>query len=154
MRNFNGSMAIFMGLNNNCISRLKKSWALVDPKKMKTLQELEIVFNPQFNYKNYRAILLDSDYNEEASIPVISLIIKDLTFLNDGNPKYLDVFKVNYGKLKNMHNTIKEFQRLINGNLNHSENKTDSIALEYCKNLKVTSEDETFRLSLIIEPRK
>jgi len=41
VQNFNSLMAIISGLNNSSVRRLKKTWALIQPKPLKELQQLE-----------------------------------------------------------------------------------------------------------------
>lgn len=41
LRNYNSAMAILSGLSNASVRRLKKTWAIVPPKSMETLQQIE-----------------------------------------------------------------------------------------------------------------
>jgi hypothetical protein len=105
-------MALFSGLNSSAVSRLKQTWALIDSKKLKILQELELIFTPTHNFKNYRANLESCDTAVDTTVvPVVSIFVKDLTFMNDGNNKYTEPGMVNFGKTRSMHTSTVEFLR-------------------------------------------
>jgi hypothetical protein len=69
LNNFNGIMEIMSGkchdfthltlpgLNNSAIQRLKKLWASISEKRMRTFNELEELMNGQQNFKSYHAEL-------------------------------------------------------------------------------------------------
>jgi hypothetical protein len=102
-------MALFSGLNSSAVSRLRATWAQVDSKKIKILQELELIFSPTHNFKNYRANLDSCESTEHPIIPVTSIFVKDLTFMNDGNLKYTEPEMVNFGKTRSMYTSTVEF---------------------------------------------
>lgn len=110
LKNYNTSMALFSGLHSSSVSRLKQTWDHVDSKKIKILQELEIVFSPARNYKNYRSNLESCDPNVDCTVvPVVSIFVKDMTFMNDGNPKYSEPGMVNYAKARSMFTSATDF---------------------------------------------
>ncbi|KAJ3387557.1 hypothetical protein HDU92_001915 [Lobulomyces angularis] len=186
MRNYETSFAIFSGLNVSSVTRLKNTWEIVDSKKKKTLNELEIFYNPQMNYRSYRQALEQiyleneetlANTNESAGngavtiqpfIPIISVFLKDLTFMNDGNKKYLQENNqnkqqcmINFYKLKLIYqNCLKflEFQSnnsVFNNNGNTSSNEINKILFDFCNNLRSLSNKEQVlhKYSLICEPK-
>jgi len=57
------------------------------PKKIQTeFNELEDICNPQFNYKKYRKIEQEA---EPPFIPFLGMHMRDMFFMNDGNPSKL-----------------------------------------------------------------
>jgi hypothetical protein len=86
-QNYNTLMAIHSGMNMNAVSRLKKTWDLVNKgKHFSSLKEIETKLSYRGNYKNYREIEF---YSKPPFIPFFGLYIKDLTFMNDGNQKFV-----------------------------------------------------------------
>ena len=96
------------GLSLSSVSRLKATWERVEPKYRKRLAEIEGSISPLNNFKGYRQ-LLDSPSLEPPFLPIVSLFLKDLLFLNDGNPKRLESGLLNVGKLWSVQQAIDTF---------------------------------------------
>ncbi|KAI3650490.1 hypothetical protein MP228_003971 [Amoeboaphelidium protococcarum] len=85
--NYGTLMAIISGLNTTSVSRLKKTWELVNKgKQINTYKELEAKMSYRGNFKAYREI---EAFSKPPFIPFFGLYVKDLTFMNDGNQKHL-----------------------------------------------------------------
>ena len=113
--NFDLLMAIISGLNNSAVSRLKATWEGVQAKYTTILKELETFASPEHNYRTYRntlEALLKNEKSETGVIPFFVLYIKDLTFINDGNPTKLEGDRINFRKLHDVYNKVKEIQTL------------------------------------------
>ncbi|KAJ3295590.1 hypothetical protein HK104_002494 [Borealophlyctis nickersoniae] len=110
-QNFNGAMAILSGLNTTPVLRLKRTFAGISSRIMTFYEDLEAKLSYRGNYKVYREIEHEA---KPPFIPFFGLIIKDLTFMNDGNQKILSNGLINFEKLRmifNVINTIRSFQR-------------------------------------------
>lgn len=81
--NFNDLMALYAGFANASVNRLQASKALVDPKKMKFLKHCDKILAPTGSFKHYRRALGDAGF---ASVPILSVVLSDLTFIDEGNP--------------------------------------------------------------------
>uniref|UniRef100_A0A3B1JSH4 Ras-GEF domain-containing protein n=1 Tax=Astyanax mexicanus TaxID=7994 RepID=A0A3B1JSH4_ASTMX len=94
-RNLNSFFAIIMGLNTAAISRLSQTWEKVPGKFKKLFSELESLTDPSFNHKAYRDAFKKM---KSPKIPFLPLLLKDITFIHEGNKTFLDKL-VNFEKL-------------------------------------------------------
>eukprot|EP01087_Luapelamoeba_hula_P007536 TRINITY_DN1845_c0_g2_i5.p1 TRINITY_DN1845_c0_g2~~TRINITY_DN1845_c0_g2_i5.p1 ORF type:complete len:830 (+),score=177.60 TRINITY_DN1845_c0_g2_i5:734-3223(+) len=80
LHNFQDMMVVNAALNNAAISRLKASWALVQPTDMMTFNTIMMFFSPSFNYNTYRKKLMSCD---PPVIPFLAVVCSDLTFIEE-----------------------------------------------------------------------
>jgi len=121
LNNYQTLFSICSGLSHSQVTRLKMTWEAIQPKYKSRFNELEKITSIARNYNTYRQIhssLSDKDVHTTQYIPFIALLIKDLYFFNDGNPKYIDE-----SKLKNLNNDTTS----IYINNNETVNETTSI---------------------------
>eukprot|EP00158_Paraphelidium_tribonemae_P007189 Partr_v1_DN28145_c0_g1_i4_m56149 putative Son of sevenless homolog len=86
-QNYSSLMAILSGLNTTAVSRLKKTWELVNKSRyIGAYHELEDKMSYRSNFKAYREI---EGHAKQPFIPFFGIYVKDLTFMNDGNQKHL-----------------------------------------------------------------
>ncbi|KAI2464608.1 ras GEF [Annulohypoxylon bovei var. microspora] len=83
LNNYDGLMAIVCSLNNSIISRLRKTWDLVSPKRREMLKALQAVVEPANNNKMLRARLQS---HVPPCLPFLGMFLTDLTFVDIGNP--------------------------------------------------------------------
>lgn len=103
LRCFNSVFAIVSGLSNSSIARLKQTWSGLSKKIQTDFEELEVQCSPQFNYKLYRKI------ESEATppfIPFIGMHMRDMFFMNDGNPNKFRNGLQNFEKLRTLSKSI------------------------------------------------
>uniref|UniRef100_A0A8K9X686 Ras-GEF domain-containing protein n=1 Tax=Oncorhynchus mykiss TaxID=8022 RepID=A0A8K9X686_ONCMY len=94
-RNLNSFFAIVMGLNTAAVSRLSQTWEKVPGKFKKLFLELEMLTDPSLNHKAYRDAFKKT---KTPKIPFLPLLLKDITFIHEGNKTFLDNL-VNFEKL-------------------------------------------------------
>jgi len=85
--NYNSMMEIVVGLSLGPISRLKQLWKSLPTKYTRMLEQLMELASSQSNYASYRAEL---KVHPLPVLPYFGVFLKDLTFIEDGNPKYFD----------------------------------------------------------------
>lgn len=83
LNNYDGLMSIVCSLNNSIISRLRKTWELVSPKRREMLKSLQAVVEPASNNKVLRARLQG---HVPPCLPFLGMFLTDLTFVDIGNP--------------------------------------------------------------------
>ncbi|XP_052000219.1 rap guanine nucleotide exchange factor 5-like isoform X2 [Xyrauchen texanus] len=93
--NLNSFFAIIMGLNSPAVSRLTQTWEKVPGKFRKLFSELESLTDPSLNHKAYRDAFRKM---KSPKIPFLPLLLKDITFIHEGNKTFLDNL-VNFDKL-------------------------------------------------------
>ncbi|TNN54141.1 Rap guanine nucleotide exchange factor 4 [Liparis tanakae] len=91
-KNLNSFFAVMFGLSNSAVQKLYKTWEVRNPD-----------CNRNDATKAYRLAVakLGPPY-----IPFMPLLLKDMTFINDGNPNYVDKL-VNFEKVRMIAKTVK-----------------------------------------------
>lgn len=152
LNNFNGIMEIVASLQNSAIHRLYNTWEMIPLKIMEIYQNLSLLMNGnagEGNFKDYRDTLKNA---VPPVVPYLGLYLTDLTFLNDGNPDFLDENKkmINFSKLTKIAGVLR----------NISIYQQDSYCLEtveviqeYIKTYPVISEDEQYKESILLEKK-
>ncbi|CAJ0920497.1 unnamed protein product [Ranitomeya imitator] len=97
-RNLNSFFAIIMGLNTASVCRLSQTWEKIPGKLKKLFSELESLTDPSLNHKAYRDAFKKM---KPPKIPFMPLLLKDVTFIHEGNKTFLDNL-VNFEKLINL----------------------------------------------------
>ncbi|KAK3830769.1 MAG: ras guanine nucleotide exchange factor domain-containing protein [Linnemannia elongata] len=83
LNNLHTSMFIVSALTSKPVRRLNSSWKLVSSKDMETLKNLEVLMDPSGNMRCYRQAIAEA---EAPTIPFLPILLKDITFILDGNP--------------------------------------------------------------------
>ncbi|KAJ3268774.1 Nephrocystin-1 [Terramyces sp. JEL0728] len=104
LNNFFSTFSLISGLNLIPVQRLKKTWEALPEKSKQMWTEVEKISDPSKNMKNYR------DRLAIAQPPMVPYL-KDLTFINDGNPKTIKNM-INVDKLRMMANRVLEITNL------------------------------------------
>jgi hypothetical protein len=85
--NFSSMMAIISALYSATIHRMKKTWAAVTPRTLEMLDSMNKLMNSTRNFNEYRDILR---MVTPPVIPFFGVYLSDLTFVEDGNPDFLE----------------------------------------------------------------
>lgn len=163
LKNFDALMAIICSLNSSTITRLRRTWDVVSPKRRELLKTLQAVVEPAQNHKALRARLSEQ---VPPCLPFQGMFLTDLTFVDIGNPatKQLqdadgrDMTVVNFDKHTRTAKIIGEMQRFqIPYRLTELPDLQDWLQSEMSRvresdpsnNVQVTN----YRKSLMLEPR-
>lgn len=164
LKNYDGLMAIICSLNSSTITRLRRTWDVVSPKRREMLKMLQAVVDPGQNHKSLRARLSDQ---VPPCLPFQGMFLTDLTFVDIGNPatKQLqdadgrDMTVINFDKHTRTAKIIGELQRFqIPYRLAELPDLQDWLQSE----MKRVREEDTsnnvqvtyYRKSLLLEPRE
>ncbi|XP_056618496.1 rap guanine nucleotide exchange factor 5b isoform X1 [Triplophysa dalaica] len=150
-RNLNSFFAIIMGLNSPAVSRLTQTWEKVPGKFRKLFSELESLTDPSMNHKAYRDAFKKM---KSPKIPFIPLLLKDITFIHEGNKTFLDNL-VNFDKLHMIADTVRIIRQCRTDNMGNMLSQKDSAEVRtYINYLHVIDNQQTlFELSHRLEPR-
>ncbi|XP_040208730.1 rap guanine nucleotide exchange factor 5 isoform X2 [Rana temporaria] len=150
-RNLNSFFAIIMGLNTASVCRLSQTWEKIPGKFKKLFSELESLTDPSLNHKAYRDTFKKM---KPPKIPFMPLLLKDVTFIHEGNKTFLDNL-VNFEKLHMIADTVRSLRYCRNNQFgNDIPQKERQEARFYTHNLLVIDNQQTlFELSHRIEPR-
>ncbi|KAK7733294.1 Ras guanine nucleotide exchange factor bud5 [Cytospora paraplurivora] len=164
LHNYDALMAIICSLNSSTITRLRKTWDIVSPKRREMLKTLQAVVDPAQNHKALRAQLAT---HVPPCLPFQGMFLTDLTFVDIGNPatKQLqgtdgkDMTVVNFDKHSRTAKIIGELQRFqMPYRLTELPDMQEWIQAELHrvresdpkKNIQVSY----YRKSLLLEPRE
>jgi hypothetical protein len=90
LNNFNGVMQMLAALQNSSVHRLYKTWELLPQKFFDMFEAMALLMNGnagQGNFRQYRDTL---KMCVPPCVPYLGVYLTDLTFLNEGNPDFLD----------------------------------------------------------------
>ncbi|XP_051575019.1 rap guanine nucleotide exchange factor 5-like [Myxocyprinus asiaticus] len=150
-RNLNSVFAIILGLNSPAVSRLTQTWEKVPGKFRKLFSELESLTDPSLNHKAYR----DSFRKMKSpKIPFLPLLLKDITFIHEGNKTFLDNL-VNFDKLHMIADTVRIIRQCRTDHMGYMLCQKDSVEVRmYINYLHIIDNQQTlFELSHRLEPR-
>jgi len=88
LNNFNGVFSITAGLGLSSIYRLKKTWTGVSEEFIKTYDKFKALMSNKNSFETVRNRIKQV---KPPCIPYIGLYLTDLTFIEDGNPKFIKV---------------------------------------------------------------
>lgn len=169
--NFNSLFAVISGLAAPCVSRLKKTWSAVTSKYEDAYEDLEALMDPSRNMAKYRN-LYHARQATPPLIPFFPLLMKDVTFMHEGNKSTLDGL-VNFDKLRLMSKELRQVDEFRHTPYNASlmfdrrkdkkekltmkqawsKNLTSRIINHYLKNVDVKlDESALMQMSYTCEP--
>eukprot|EP01119_Soliformovum_irregulare_P023169 TRINITY_DN8065_c0_g1_i1.p1 TRINITY_DN8065_c0_g1~~TRINITY_DN8065_c0_g1_i1.p1 ORF type:complete len:496 (+),score=148.35 TRINITY_DN8065_c0_g1_i1:166-1488(+) len=148
LNNLNGVFEITSGMVGAPVSRLAKTWAMNGPKLQKMYERYIEFVSPAASFSAYRTHLSNTT---SACIPYMGLFLSDLTFIEEGNPDFLENGFVNFVKFQMVASAIQKTQR----NQRRPYNLTPVPAIvTFLSSHKALGEKELFELSLAAEPRE
>ncbi|MBZ3879308.1 Rap guanine nucleotide exchange factor 2 [Sciurus carolinensis] len=103
------------GLNLAPVARLRATWKKLPNKYEKLLQDLQDLFDPSRNMAKYRNVLKSPNL-QSPIIPLFPVIMKDLTFLHEGNHSKVDGL-VNFEKLRMIAKEIRHVGQMASVNV-------------------------------------
>ncbi|XP_017342050.1 rap guanine nucleotide exchange factor 3 [Ictalurus punctatus] len=105
-KNLNSFFAVMFGLSNSAVQRLYKTWERLPSKTKRIYCAYERLLDPSHNHRAYRLAVakLNPPY-----IPFMPLLLKDMTFIHEGNRNYTDNL-VNFEKMRMIAKTVKIVQ--------------------------------------------
>ncbi|KAG0239117.1 hypothetical protein BGX31_003023, partial [Mortierella sp. GBA43] len=83
LNNLHTCMFIVSALTSTPVRRLSSTWKMVSSKDMETLRQLEKLLDISGNMRCYRQAFEEA---EAPAIPFLPILLKDITFILDGNP--------------------------------------------------------------------
>ncbi|KAL4629741.1 rap guanine nucleotide exchange factor 5 isoform X2 [Arapaima gigas] len=150
-RNLNSAFAIIMGLTTASVSRLNQTWEKVPGKFRKLFSELELLTDPSLNHKAYRDAFKKM---KPPKIPFMPLLLKDITFIHEGNKTFLDNL-VNFEKLHMIADTVRLIRHCQTDYMGNEVTQKDSPEVRSCVHYLhvIDNQQVLFELSHRLEPR-
>lgn len=109
---FSSVFSIASALGAASVSRLKQTWALLDDKRRSVHEAVNALIDNSGNFSNYKAAL-EARVAEGRLVPHLAMYLSNLTFIEDGNPTFIDDTDViNLGKFRMVTRSIDEVDKL------------------------------------------
>jgi len=150
-RNFDLVFSVIAALNSSAIVRLSKTWSLLPTKFKDALEYFQNQISHNKNYQKYRHILKTC---EKPCIPFFGIILKDITFTEDGNSQYRKETLINISKFRNLAMIVEDYNSF---KIPYNFKEVPVIQNWLHTNIiDVDEKDEQdlYNLSLKIEPRE
>ncbi|KAB5585618.1 ras guanine nucleotide exchange factor domain-containing protein [Coniochaeta sp. 2T2.1] len=162
LHNYDALMAIICSLNSSTITRLRRTWDIISPKRRQMLKHLQGIVEPSQNNKILRSRLHD---HVPPCLPFLGMFLTDLTFVDIGNPatKTSDtgLTLVNFDKHARTAKIIGELQRFqipyrltevpdIQEWLQYQIIRVRELEMQQGNSVQVSY----YRKSLLLEPRE
>ncbi|KNC54245.1 uncharacterized protein AMSG_12312, partial [Thecamonas trahens ATCC 50062] len=145
--NFNGIMEVLSALHSAAISRLKLTWAAVEPKVVEEFESISAIMSTSSNFGAYRSKLKAAT---PPSVPYIGLFLTDLTFADDGNTDHVGEDMINMEKARMVTRIVSELQGYYAGY--YALAPLLSVQ-RFIFNAPVQDEKSLYTTSLRVEPR-
>ncbi|XP_053567842.1 ras guanyl-releasing protein 3 [Bombina bombina] len=149
LQNFNTLMSVVGGLSHSSISRLKDTHSHLSAEVTKVWNEMTELVSSNGNYCNYRKAFTEC---EGFKIPILGVHLKDLIAVHVIFPDWVDESKVNIAKMQQLYFTLNELVSLQSVS-HHLETSMDLINLLTLSLDLYHTEDDIYKLSLVLEPR-
>ncbi|XP_068928289.1 ras guanyl-releasing protein 3 isoform X3 [Petaurus breviceps papuanus] len=149
LQNFNTLMAVVGGLSHSSISRLKETHSHLSSEVTKDWNEMTELVSSSGNYCRYRKAFADC---EGFKIPILGVHLKDLIAVHVIFPDWTEDHKVNIVKMHQLSVTLSELVSLQSAS-HHLEPNMDLINLLTLSLDLYHTEDDIYKLSLVLEPR-
>ncbi|KAL7417088.1 ras GEF [Mrakia frigida] len=158
LHNFSTVAAIVAGLESSLILRLKRTFEILSPKTQAMFQVVSKAVDPDKNFSVYRDQL--SKLNPP-SVPFLGVYLTFLTFIEDGNPNFLQGETpkgeklINFGKRMKSAGVLREMQTYQSVPYNLAPVvPIQSFVERQLKEAADRTEDELYVRSLQLEPRE
>jgi len=151
MANYHVAIAMLACIEGVAISRLKKSWAVVEEDGkhlLAALDYLRVQFSSQLNWKIYREIV---QQQLPPCLPFLGVFLQDITFIDDGNPSYIGEELLNWEKFQRFSNCLSDMQKFLYVKFDF---KPVPEIQDCIKCIKVFDDKEVYQISLAVEPRE
>ena len=149
-RNYNIAFAIIGSLSFASIKRLHKTWKALPSKYLEIYTTVKELFSIENNYRKYKELIRSQP---PPMVPYLGVYLRDLTFLEVGNPTFVDEEEkmINYDKLRMIAKVLIEIQTF-------KEISYEFVPVQEIQNLLTTKmitfdEEELYEMSLRLEPK-
>lgn len=179
LKNFSSLKAIIAALQSNDIYRLSRVWALVDPDRVQAFLELARIFSSEEHQMSCKELMLkegtakfadtvgDNDRQlqkamqkqlasgtpgrMQGTVPYLGIFLRDLTVLDAALPDVLPGGLLNFDKRRREFRILAQI-KLLQSAANCYSLEPDPAFVAWFDALPILSDDESYRLSCLVEP--
>lgn len=156
-RNFATMSQIAIALTSNEVARLTRTWHMIQPHDLRTMEELETLVSPTKNFYNLR-VEMESGATEPDTgcIPFVGIYTHDLLF-NSQRPSEIassvsTAPLINFERCRIAASIVKTLLRLLEASTHYQFQPIEGIT-ERCLWMSALSDDEIRRHSETLEPQ-
>jgi hypothetical protein len=148
-QNYNTAFAIISSFSFASISRLKLTWNSLPEKYLTMVDELNDICGVERHYLPYKKALLTKT---PPLVPYIGVFLRDLTFIEVGNPTYLDEEKtmINFEKFRMLAAVLEDLRSYQQVPYSFEQNRSVEAAFKH--SILTLDPDELYNVSRIVEP--
>lgn len=132
--------------NFSAISRLKLTWKALPEKYQDLAAEMDDLCCVEKHYIPYKKLLLKQ---QPPLIPYLGVFLRDLTFIEVGNPTYRDKM-INFDKFRMLAAILEDIRCYQQVPYKFEQNQ--ALQMVFRQSLLTLDADELFNLSRIVEP--
>eukprot|EP00027_Filamoeba_sp_ATCC50430_P005761 CAMPEP_0168547718 /NCGR_PEP_ID=MMETSP0413-20121227/4184_1 /TAXON_ID=136452 /ORGANISM="Filamoeba nolandi, Strain NC-AS-23-1" /LENGTH=1073 /DNA_ID=CAMNT_0008577987 /DNA_START=51 /DNA_END=3269 /DNA_ORIENTATION=- len=99
LNNFNSMIAILVGLSLGAVQRMSKTWESLPKQYSALFNEMQEFTSSHGNFRTLRKAIRTLQLEGEPVIPHMAIILRDLTFIEDGNQNFRPNGMVNFEKM-------------------------------------------------------
>jgi len=149
IQNFNATFAIVSCLNFAGIHRLKLTWKALPERYLEILASLNTLCCVESHYLPYKKLISTL---KPPLVPYLGVFLRDLTFLEVGNPTYLNEEKgiINFDKFRMLAAVLADVQAFQS--VPYEFEALPSIQMALRHSLITLDPDQLYNLSRIVEP--
>ena len=141
-------LQVVSALEITAISRLSLTWKHIGAKYAEKYEKLQALANPEMNYRNYRAELLERCSGGRIPfIPFVGCWMKDLTFIEEV-PTFTEKGLLNWSKMENVHAIVDTLERAKS---RRYDIEPDEALQEFLLSRPSMEEREQYRVSKLLE---
>eukprot|EP01104_Vermistella_antarctica_P017230 TRINITY_DN6077_c0_g1_i1.p1 TRINITY_DN6077_c0_g1~~TRINITY_DN6077_c0_g1_i1.p1 ORF type:complete len:1047 (-),score=221.38 TRINITY_DN6077_c0_g1_i1:47-3187(-) len=148
--NYQGLWEVYCGMTSTPVKRLTNTWNELSEEENEELESIKTLLNFEGNYQKYRNNLAEIQ-SSNPCIPYIGLYLKDLVFIQDGNPDYDDKL-VNFSKKQRTAEVIYAIESW-QSNAYSYEPRADVFRFFLGLQTEVMDDAAAYAMSLDVEPR-
>lgn len=110
--NYNVASSILLGIQSNEVDRIKKQLD-IEAKYITLFMFLDSKLTQLSNYAPYRATLADRIASGKPFVPIMAVLLRDLTFIEDANPNTTENagIQINVGKMDQLQDSYEIINR-------------------------------------------
>ncbi|KCV73045.1 hypothetical protein H696_00593 [Fonticula alba] len=158
LKNFNSLFAIHCALSHTSISRLAQTFRGLRTRHMAPYRRISEVFAMDSNYRNYRpmlaSVLSQPDHCRPPVIPVIPILMSDLTFMLEGNQTLTTKRRINWQKCTLLGNVLLDISRAQAASISYRNMLSLNLPRILWEHIhgSSSSDAELYQMSYALEP--
>jgi len=151
LQDFGGVMSLLAGLYCSAVYRLRKTRKRLDDATVQNFTNISNIMSHEASYMTMREAYLRACKSQKPFLPYLGLFLTDLTFIEEGSSDRTAEGLINLDKCRLIATSLQGFYSFYN--LKYCIT-VDPTVRNYLMNSKCLTEENLYKVSLKLEPRK